>query len=154
MLLPMRILTIVTAIVLVTGVTACGSSKSSSNGYKAPATNTTTAAPATTTTTTAAPATAGSGETVKLSADPSGQLAFSTTTLSAKAGKVTVDLTNPAPVPHAIAIEGNGVDKDGPTVTTGGHSTVTLTLKPGTYSFYCPVPGHKAAGMTGTLKVT
>ena len=62
-------------------------------------------------------------------------------------------MANPSPVPHAIAIEGNGVDKDGQTVATGGHSTVTVDLKPGTYSFYCPVPGHEAAGMKGTLTV-
>ena len=62
-------------------------------------------------------------------------------------------MNNPAPVPHAIAIEGNGVDMDGKTVTKGGTSTVTADLKPGTYEFYCPVPGHKEAGMKGTLTV-
>jgi uncharacterized cupredoxin-like copper-binding protein len=35
----------------------------------------------------------------------------------------------------------------------GGKSTVTADLKPGTYEFYCPVDGHKAAGMKGTLTV-
>ena len=57
-------------------------------------------------------------------------------------------------VPHAIALEGNGVDQDGETADPGGTSTVTVTLKPGTYSFYCPVPGHEAAGMKGTLTVS
>ena len=56
-------------------------------------------------------------------------------------------------VPHGIAVEGNGVDQDGKTVQPGGKSTDTLTLKPGTYTFYCPVPGHKEAGMKGTLVV-
>ena len=43
--------------------------------------------------------------------------------------------------------------KDGKTVSPGGTSTDTLTLKPGKYTFYCPVPGHRAAGMVGTLTV-
>ena len=38
-------------------------------------------------------------------------------------------------------------------VTNGGTSTVTVTLKPGTYTFYCSVDGHEAAGMKGTLTV-
>jgi uncharacterized cupredoxin-like copper-binding protein len=35
----------------------------------------------------------------------------------------------------------------------GGKSTATVTVKPGTYTFFCPVDGHRAAGMTGTLTV-
>lgn len=93
--------------------------------------------------------------TVTLKADASGALAFDQKTLTAKAGKVTVDMLNPAAsgVPHGIAVEGGGVDQDGKTVAPGGTSTVTVTLKPGTYTFYCPVPGHKQAGMKGTLTV-
>ena len=137
---------------------ACGSSSSSSdsstaaNSGGAYGSATTKAA---TTTSAAAPA-SGGASTVKLSADPSGALAFDTKTLTAKAGKVTLDMTNPggSGLPHAIAVEGNGVDKDGATVQPGGSSKVTVTLKPGTYQFYCPVPGHKAAGMEGTLTVS
>jgi plastocyanin len=96
----------------------------------------------------------GGGEDLKLSADPSGALKFDTTKLDAKAGKVTITMTNPASVPHAIAIEGNGVDQKGQTVQPGGGtSRVSLDLKPGTYTFYCPVDGHRAAGMQGTLTV-
>lgn len=128
---------------------ACGSdskdSSSSTSGgaYKAPGTTTTAAA------------TGGTG-TLKLSAEPNAALAFDTDTLTAKAGKVTIDLTNPADagIPHAIAIEGQGVDKDGKVVQPGGTSTVTATLKPGKYVFYCPVPGHRAGGMQGTLTVS
>ena len=54
--------------------------------------------------------------------------------------------------PHGIAIEGNGVDKDGQIVAPGSKSTVTVTLKAGTYEYYCPIPAHKAAGMKGTLR--
>jgi uncharacterized cupredoxin-like copper-binding protein len=92
---------------------------------------------------------------VHLSADPTGALKFNVTTLHAKAGKVTMVMANPAGsgVPHGISVEGHGVDQDGAIVKSGGTSTVTVTLKPGTYSFYCPVPGHEAAGMKGTLVV-
>ena len=95
----------------------------------------------------------GGGQTVKLSADPSA-LKFNTTKLTAKAGKVTLSMANPSGIPHAVAVEGNGVDKDGNTVNKGGTSTVTADLKAGTYEFYCPVDGHKAAGMKGTLTVS
>jgi uncharacterized cupredoxin-like copper-binding protein len=107
----------------------------------------------TTNTTATTPATTGGGSTLKLAADPSGQLKFDKTKLSAKAGKVTMDMDNPSSVPHGIGVKGNGVDKDGKTVNKGGVSTISVDLKPGTYTFYCPVPGHEAAGMKGTLTV-
>jgi plastocyanin len=110
-----------------------------------------------TTATKAAPTkTAASGGTSNLSlaADPSGALKFDKSKLAAKAGTVTVTMDNPSSVPHAIAVEGNGVDKDGQTVTSGGKSTVTVNLKPGKYEFYCPVDAHKQQGMEGTLTVT
>jgi plastocyanin len=94
----------------------------------------------------------GGGETIKLSADASA-LKFDKSTLTAKAGKVTLSMANPSGLPHAIAVEGNGVDEDGNTVNKGGTSTVTADLKPGKYEFYCPVSGHKAAGMKGELTV-
>ena len=87
---------------------------------------------------------------VKLSADPSGALKFNTNTLSAKAGTVTITMNNPAPLQHGIAVEGNGVDKDGKIVGQGGTSVLALQLKAGKYTFYCPVPGHKQ----GTLTIT
>jgi uncharacterized cupredoxin-like copper-binding protein len=42
---------------------------------------------------------------------------------------------------------------DGNTVSKGGVSTVSANLKPGKYEFYCPVDGHKQAGMKGTLTI-
>jgi uncharacterized cupredoxin-like copper-binding protein len=95
------------------------------------------------------------GQTVKLAADPGGALRFTKAALSAQAGTVTLELDNPssAGVQHGIAIEGNGVDRSGPVVAAGSTSTVTATLKAGTYTFYCPFDGHKAAGMKGTLTV-
>jgi plastocyanin len=95
----------------------------------------------------------GGGSGVPIAADPSGALKFTTTTLKAKSGTVTFDFTNKASIPHAFAIKGNGVNAKGKTVT-GGSDTLTVKLKPGTYTFYCPVPGHEAAGMKGTLTVS
>jgi uncharacterized cupredoxin-like copper-binding protein len=99
----------------------------------------------------------GSAQTLDLTAQEPGpgKFGFDKTSLSAKAGKVTLDLKLPdgLKAPHGIAVEGNGVDKDGPTVQAGSDSTVTVDLKPGKYEFYCPVDGHKDLGMEGTLTV-
>jgi plastocyanin len=94
----------------------------------------------------------GGGENLTLAADKSA-LKFDKTTLDAKAGKVTITMENPSGIPHAVGIEGNGVDVDGKTVGKGEKSIASADLKPGTYKFYCPVPGHEAAGMKGTLTV-
>jgi plastocyanin len=92
--------------------------------------------------------------TLKLAANPAGQLAFDTKQLSAKAGKVTIDFSNASPVEHDVAVaQGTSVVGQTP-VFTGGSKSVTLTLKPGTYTFYCTVPGHRQAGMEGTLTVS
>ena len=90
---------------------------------------------------------------LKLIADPGGALKFDKSSLSTKAGKVTVVLDNPSSVPHAIEVEGKGVEAEGETVGKGGVSKVTLDLKPGEYEYYCPVDDHKGAGMEGTLTV-
>jgi plastocyanin len=82
------------------------------------------------------------------------KLAFNHKTLTAKRGTVTLVMSNPSGTKHAIAVEGHGVDKDGKTVGKNGTSTVTVKLKKGTYTFYCPVDGHKAAGMKGKLVVS
>lgn len=95
----------------------------------------------------------GGGEELQISADPGGALKFDTDTLEAKAGKVTITMDNPSPVPHAVSIEGGGIDENGETVEQGGKSTVSADLRPGEYEFYCPVGGHEAAGMKGTLTV-
>ena len=99
---------------------------------------------------------AAQGEVLKLSADPGGQLRFTKTKLTAaKPGRVTLVMSNPssAGMEHGISIDGNGVDRDGPIVAAGKTSRVTADLKKGTYTYYCPVPGHRQAGMTGTLTV-
>jgi plastocyanin len=94
----------------------------------------------------------GGGQQLSLQADPS-QLKFNTKKLSAKAGKVTITMTNPSPLQHDIAIKG-GANAQGPVVGQGGKSVVTVTLKPGKYTFYCSVDSHEAAGMNGELDVS
>jgi uncharacterized cupredoxin-like copper-binding protein len=135
-----------------------GSGTSGGGGYsKAPASSASTATtdtqaqPTTSSGGTSAPS--GRGSEVKLSADPSGALKFDKSALSAKAGTVTLVMDNPSPVPHAVGVEGNGVDKDGNIVNKGGVSKVSVDLKPGVYTFYCPVPGHRQGGMVGKLTV-
>jgi uncharacterized cupredoxin-like copper-binding protein len=91
--------------------------------------------------------------TLRISADPKGKLKFNRSTLTASAGKVSLVMTNPSGLPHAVAVEGKRVDKAGKTVNKGATSRVTVTLKKGTYTFYCPVDGHRKAGMQGKLIV-
>ena len=108
---------------------------------------------AATPTATQAPASSGGGETLKFSAPADGSLKFDQGDVTAKAGKVTVEFSNPSSVPHAVEIEGNGVDEESETVTGSDAPPFTVDLKPGTYTYFCPVPGHEAAGMKGTLTV-
>lgn len=95
----------------------------------------------------------GAGSTLRLKAGPGSQLRFDKKTLSSSAGRVTIVLSNSAPLSHNVSIEGQGVNQQGKTVGQGGTSKVSATLKPGTYTFYCSVPGHREAGMQGTLTV-
>jgi plastocyanin len=95
----------------------------------------------------------GAAQTLKISADPGGALKFDKSSLTAKAGKVTIVMANPSSLPHAVEIEGNGVEEVGETVEKGGVSKATATVKAGAYDFYCPVDGHRAAGMEGKLTV-
>jgi uncharacterized cupredoxin-like copper-binding protein len=91
---------------------------------------------------------------LKLAANKQGQLEYNTKLLSAKAGQVTIDFSNSAPVEHDVVIaQGSSVVGQTP-VFTGGSKTLTLNLKPGTYTFYCSVPGHRQAGMEGTLTIS
>ena len=140
------------AVALAVGLAACGGSSSSSSTTSSSAAS----APSTSSSTTAAAGGGGGGSTVADAADPSGQLKFTKSTLAAKAGKVTINFTNSAPLGHNFTLQQGS---SGPTVGAtptfqGGSKTLTVTLKPGTYTFYCSVPGHRMAGMQGTLTVT
>jgi plastocyanin len=80
-------------------------------------------------------------------------LEYNTTELSAKAGKVTIDFKNPSALEHNVVIEQNGKELAGFEPIANGEESETVELKPGTYTFYCSVPGHRPAGMEGTLTV-
>jgi plastocyanin len=90
---------------------------------------------------------------LEIDADPNGQLKFLASKASATAGQVTLRMKNMSAVPHDIAIRGSGANQVGKVVSNGGVSTVSVSLQAGTYTFYCSVDGHEAAGMKGTITV-
>jgi plastocyanin len=99
------------------------------------------------------PSASAPGGTLKLAADPSA-IAYDATSLSSKAGKVTIDFTNPAPLEHDVAIEGeDGKEIAASETIAQSKTSVSAELEPGTYTFFCTVPGHREAGMEGTLTV-
>jgi len=97
----------------------------------------------------------GGAETIKLEADPDGQLAYTTDTLNARPGNLTIDFSNPASITHDVAVQDSGGNSLGVSDLIAQSSTtlVLKNLRPGSYTFYCTVPGHKEAGMEGTLTV-
>jgi uncharacterized cupredoxin-like copper-binding protein len=141
-----RVLTPV-GVIAALGIAACGGSSSNSGSGSSSSAPTQPA-------TSAATPSAGSSK-VALSAAADGSLAFNTTKLSAKAGRVTMVMANPSGsgTAHGIALSGSGVNASGQVVEPGSASTLTAQLKAGRYTFLCPVPGHEAAGMKGTLTV-
>jgi plastocyanin len=122
--------TVVTLVLLVLGLSACGGGDGNGDGEPA-----------------------GGGTTLELAADPGGGFSFDKKTLEAPAGTITIHLTNDASVPHDVGVKGEGVDEVSDTVMQGEVS-LTVDLEPGTYTFYCSVPGHEAGGMEGTLTVS
>ena len=94
----------------------------------------------------------GEGEALTLTADPGGSISWEPAELSAPAGSVTVKLVNESDTPHAVEVEGNGVEEETETVT-GGETELTVDLEAGEYTFYCPVGQHRQNGMEGTLTV-
>ena len=136
------------------GVAACGSSNSSNSKSHTSTAAATASTPAATATTPASSSSTGS-HTLAISANPSGSLMFSTNTLHASAGTITIDFTNKAPEAHNFTLTTASGKVLGATPQfTGGMKSITVTLKAGTYTYYCNVPGHRQAGMQGTLTVS
>jgi len=96
---------------------------------------------------------AAKGGKLDMPADPSGQFAYITKVASAPAGQLEIDSKNESTTPHDIAIEGNGVNEKGETVQGGGISKISVSLKPGEYTYFCSLPGHREGGMLGKLTV-
>jgi uncharacterized cupredoxin-like copper-binding protein len=90
---------------------------------------------------------------ISIPADPSGALAYVYANANATPGPVTIMSLNKSSIDHDISIEGNGINEQGKVVKDGGTSEVKATLKPGDYTFYCSVPGHREGGMVGKLTV-
>ncbi len=92
---------------------------------------------------------------LELEANPTGQLAYTTNKAVATAGPVTISMKNMSGVTHNLAIQ---TGTSGPVLgatplAPSGTASFTVNLKPGTYTFFCQAPGHRAAGMVGTLTV-
>lgn len=156
------------AVVLAVGaailIAGCGGS-SNSNSTAGTTTATSASTPATTPATTSSAATSSTSATstgagsaasqpLALEANREGQLAYSTKSLTAKSENVSIDFTNNSPLGHNVTIENSSGKTVGATPTfQGGTKTLSLHLKPGVYKFFCSVPGHRMAGMEGTLTV-
>jgi uncharacterized cupredoxin-like copper-binding protein len=135
---------------LALGAAGCGSDDNSSSDSSA-STPASTPPPATSTPATSTPASTAAGKPVAVDAT---EFKFTPSTLTAKSGEVTFDLKNSGGAPHALEIEGNGVEKETKVINGGQSATLKANLKPGKYEFYCPVDGHRQQGMEGTLTVT
>ena len=138
-----KFLTVIAALaVAALGLAACGGGDDT----------TTAAATETEATTTAADG--GGGGTIKFEADPSGALAYTETEVSGPAGDDTIEFTNDSSTPHDVTITDDGGNQVAQTDTISGDTTdATANLAPGTYTFFCSVDGHEAAGMKGTLTI-
>jgi plastocyanin len=150
------------AAALAVGVAACGGSSNStskaatSSAAAGTGTSASTSSAATSSAGTSSAAAGGASSNLAIAANSSGQLSYDKKTLSAKAGKVTITMTNMSPLGHNITVQqGTSGSVVGATPTfQGGTKSVALTLKPGKYTFFCSVPGHRAGGMVGTLTVS
>ncbi len=135
-------------------VTSGGEAKSTSAAPAAAATTPAATQPTATSGSPGTPAPAGAATLLALQANPQGQLSYNTKQLAAHAGTVTIVMTNMAPEEHNVTVaEGSKVLGATPTFV-GGTRRLTLNLKPGKYTFYCSVPGHRQAGMEGTLSIS
>jgi plastocyanin len=94
----------------------------------------------------------GGGETLTLTADPGGAISWEPNELNAAAGTVTIELINDSSTPHAVEVEGNGVEEESETIT-GSTTELSVDLEAGEYVFYCPVGQHRQNGMEGQLLV-
>jgi plastocyanin len=74
---------------------------------------------------------------------------------SLPAGPTTLNVTNNGTGEHGLHVEGQGSEFElEPNLQPGASGTLEVDLQPGTYEFYCPVPGHREGGMTLPVTVT
>jgi len=80
-------------------------------------------------------------------------IGFKPNKLEASAGEITINLTNTGFLPHDLTVEGiDGADTG--IINASTSKSITFTAAAGTYTFFCSVPGHKDAGMIGSLVVS
>jgi plastocyanin len=152
--IPLRVATILVAMVAVFGLVACGDDDDETTTTEATTavqTEATTEEETTEATTEATTEEEPEANVVEIPVADAG-LAFAVTEVTAQAGTITLRSVNPQVVPHNISIDAPD-PVEGEVVTDGGVSEITVELEPGTYEFYCSVPGHREAGMVGTLTV-
>ena len=96
----------------------------------------------------------GGGATIDISTPSGSDLAFDQTDVTAAAGNVTINFDNKQAIPHDVIVEDqSGSDIGGTDLVSSDTASATVDLQPGTYTFYCDVPGHREGGMEGTLTV-
>jgi uncharacterized cupredoxin-like copper-binding protein len=78
------------------------------------------------------------------------EYSFTPSVLTASAGKTTIRFTNGGAVDHDFTLDAPPIHI---LVKPGKTAEATLTLTPGTYTFYCSIPGHRQSGMQGKLIV-
>jgi plastocyanin len=137
---------LIVAALAVVGLAACGGGNDNNDTTAA------SAPPATT-----APAGGGgaaAGSTIDFSTPAGSDLAFDQKSATAKAGNDTISFDNRQSIPHDVTIEDSSGKELGATdLVASSTATATVSLTPGTYTFFCSVPGHREAGMVGTLTV-
>jgi uncharacterized cupredoxin-like copper-binding protein len=98
---------------------------------------------------TPAPAAAASAEPVEV---VSVDIAFQPPAITIPANTdVTFVLPNEGVAPHNFSVDELGIDVD---QAPGATEEIVINAPPGTYEYYCNVPGHREAGMVGTLTVS
>jgi len=78
---------------------------------------------------------------------------FSPSSITVSAGdRVKITFKNNGRAPHNLIIEGLGI---GTKTIGGGQIDIVEFTAPssGTYAFFCSVPGHRSAGMEGSLEI-
>lgn len=80
-------------------------------------------------------------------------IAFAETSAQADAGQIDVSLVNEGAIEHSWLVEDHESDLRLYVEKNGDTDDGSITLEPGEYVYYCDIPGHREAGMEGTLTV-